>query len=132
MACIIVASGPGKGKYYPLGHRTNVVGRDEALPIQIVDRKISRKHMRIRFDKEKEQYYVDDMNSKHGVYINGKRIQKSTVLDDNDYISIGETALLFTLKDFSNRENALLHFKKIGERIQPTVSIVDDDADDGK
>ena len=71
MASIIVASGPDKGKYYPLGYRTNVVGRDEAVPIQIVDRKISRKHMQIRF--EKDRYSVLDMKSKHGVFINGMR-----------------------------------------------------------
>jgi pSer/pThr/pTyr-binding forkhead associated (FHA) protein len=54
MGSIIVISSVDKGKYYPLGKRTNVIGRDEALPIQILDQKVSRKHMQIRFDKEKD------------------------------------------------------------------------------
>ena len=31
MASMIVMTGPQKDDYYPLGRRTNVVGRDEAL-----------------------------------------------------------------------------------------------------
>lgn len=127
MASIIVVSGPNKGDYYPLGHRPNVIGRDEAVPIQIVDPNVSRKHMQIRFDEGEDQYYAIDMSSKHGMFINGVKIDNEAVLADNDYIGIGTTALLFTLKDFADRENALSHFKKVGERKHPTISIIDDD-----
>ena len=54
MASIIVVTGSNKGDYYPLGHRTTVIGRDEALPIQILDPKVSRKHMQIRYDADKK------------------------------------------------------------------------------
>ena len=121
MASIIVMTGPQEGNYYPLGHRTNVVGRDEGLPIQILDDLVSRKHMQIRFDKDKGKYYALDMKSKHGVFINGKKIDKETALVGSDEILIGQTVLLFTNKDFSDRESALSHFKKVGERKRPTV-----------
>lgn len=121
MASIIVITGDQKGDYYPLGHRTNVLGRDPALPIQILDDLVSRKHMQIHFDKDKRTYSVVDMKSKHGVLINGRKIQEETPLNDGDYITIGHTNLLFTLKDFENRESALHHFKKVDERIRPTV-----------
>ena len=58
MASIVILTGPQKGDYYPLGQRTNVVGRDEALPIQILDELVSRKHMQICFDRQQKQYYV--------------------------------------------------------------------------
>ena len=121
MASVIVISGSNEGDYYPLGHRTNVIGRDEAVPIQVLDEHVSRKHMQIRFDKDKGCYYALDMKSKHGVLINGIKIDKETLLNDGDYITIGQTTLLFTLKDFENRESALAHFKKVGERMRPTV-----------
>jgi pSer/pThr/pTyr-binding forkhead associated (FHA) protein len=121
MASIIIMSGTQKGDYYPLGHRTNVIGRDEALLIQILDEHVSRKHLQIRFDKDKGQYLALDMKSKHGVFINGRRIDTETALADNDQIYIGQTDLLFTEKDFADRESALSHFKKVGERIRPTV-----------
>ena len=121
MASIIVTSGTNKGDYYPLGHRTNVVGRDEAVPIQVLDEHVSRKHMQIRFDKDKERYYALDMKSKHGVFINGSKIDNETALADGDQIQIGQTTLLFTAEDFADRQSALAHFKKVGERIRPTV-----------
>jgi pSer/pThr/pTyr-binding forkhead associated (FHA) protein len=114
-------SGPRKGDYYPLGHRTNVIGRDEALLIQILDERISRKHMQILFDKDKGQYYAFDMKSKHGVFVNGTKITDQTPLNDGDQILIGQTTLLFLEKDFDNSESALSHFKKVGERVRPTA-----------
>ena len=121
MASIIIMSGPKKGDYYPLGQRTNVIGRDEALLIQILDEHVSRKHLQIHFDKNKKKYFALDMKSKHGVFINGGRINNETALVDGDQIYIGQTDLLFTEEDFEDRESALSHFKKVGERIRPTV-----------
>jgi pSer/pThr/pTyr-binding forkhead associated (FHA) protein len=121
MASIIVMTGAQKGHYYPLGHRTNVVGRDEGLLIQIIDEHVSRKHLQIRFDKEKGQYYALDMKSKHGVFINGSKIDNETALTDCDQIHIGRTDLLFTEKDFADGESALSYYKKVGERIRPTI-----------
>lgn len=122
MSSIIVISGTDKGKYYPLGKRTSVIGRDEALLIQILDQKVSRKHMQIRFDNEKQNYFIIDMKSKHGVFVNGAKIKEEVMLADNDYIGIGETVLMFTLKDFNNAESALSHYKKVGERKHPTIT----------
>ena len=121
MASIIVMTGAQKGNYYPLGHRTNVVGRDEGLLIQILDEHVSRKHMQILFDKDKGQYYALDMKSKHGVFINSSKINNETVLADCDQIHIGQTDLLFTEKDFADGESALSYYKQVGERIRPTM-----------
>jgi pSer/pThr/pTyr-binding forkhead associated (FHA) protein len=124
MASIIVVNGENKGDYYPLGHRTTVIGRDEAVPIQILDPKVSRKHMQIRFNTD-ENYSALDMSSKHGVLINGDKITDGVDLNDNDYITIGTTTLMFTLSDFDSRENALLHYKKVGQRNLPTITLND-------
>lgn len=123
MASIIVVSGENKGDYYPLGQRTSIIGRSETVPIQIVDPKVSRKHLKISYVKDNDQYVAVDMQSKHGAFINGNRISSEQVLSDNDYITIGQTNIMFTLKDFEDRENALLHFKKVGEKIHPTISL---------
>lgn len=120
MASIIITNGEQKGDYYPLGHRTNVIGRAENVPIQILDDLVSRKHLQIRYDKDESRYYALDMKSRHGVLINGARIKEETALVDADWIRIGQTDLLFTEKDFDDRESALSHFKKVGERSRPT------------
>jgi pSer/pThr/pTyr-binding forkhead associated (FHA) protein len=121
MASIIVTSGEQKGEYLPLGRRTNVIGRAEALPMQILDDKVSRKHLRILYDENTNEHSAEDMNSKHGVIINDRKITDITKLTEGDRIRIGQTTLIYTEKDFDDRESALSHFKKIGERQRPTM-----------
>jgi len=121
MASIIVTSGEQKGEYLPLGRRTNVIGRAEALPMQILDDMVSRKHLRIWYDENTNEHSAEDMNSKHGVIINNKKIAEITTLKEGDQIRIGQTTLLYTDKDFNDSESALSHFKKIGERQRPTM-----------
>jgi pSer/pThr/pTyr-binding forkhead associated (FHA) protein len=120
MASLIVLDGPQKDDYYPLGRRTTVIGRDEALMIQILDELVSRKHLQISYDKDKNEYRAIDMSSKHGVLINGNKISGETRLVDGDRIAIGATTLWFTVNDFPDKDSALSHYKKVGERMRPT------------
>ena len=120
MASLFIISGDQKGSYYPLGVRTNVVGRDEAVPIQVLDDSVSRKHLQIRYDKKQGRYHALDMKSRHGVFINDRKISEETVLADGDEILLGRTTLLFTERDFDDWESALSHYKKVGERRRPT------------
>ena len=84
-----------EGDYYPLGRRTNVIGRDEALFIQVLDNMVSRKHLQIRFDQNANRYFAYDMKSRNGVYVNNRKIEDETPLKDGDVILIGFTSLLF-------------------------------------
>jgi pSer/pThr/pTyr-binding forkhead associated (FHA) protein len=120
MASIIITSGDKRGEYLPLGQRTSVIGRAESLPLQILDDKVSRWHLRIRFDKAAGKYYAEDMGSKHGTFINMQRMSEETALVEGDQILVGETRLLFTEKDFDTPESALLHWKKVGEKAKTT------------
>jgi pSer/pThr/pTyr-binding forkhead associated (FHA) protein len=78
--------------------------------------------MRIRFDEAHWRYSVTDMGSKNGVLVNGAIIDRETVLADGDSITIGGTTLLFTQKDFFDRQSALNHAKKLGQHLQPTTA----------
>ena len=120
MASIIVTSGSQTGEFLPLGRRTSVIGRGEALPLQILDDLVSRKHLRIRFDETTNRFYAEDMGSTHGIFVNRHKLAAETVLSEGDEILIGNTSLLFTKEDFDDRESALMHYKKYGERSRPT------------
>jgi pSer/pThr/pTyr-binding forkhead associated (FHA) protein len=122
MASVIVTTGDQKGEYLCLGHRTNVIGRAENLPLQIRDDQISRKHLRIRFDEERGDYFAEDMGSHNGVYINHRKIDAKTRLTEGDMITIGATHLMFTQTDFDNKDSALMHYKKAGEQMRLTRS----------
>ena len=121
MASLIVTNGKREGDYYPLGHRTNVLGRDEALPIQILDNMVSRKHLQIRFDSNTNKYLAFDMKSRNGVYVNNHKIEGEVALKDGDVILVGLTSLLFTDQDFKDKKSALEHYKKAGERMRVTT-----------
>jgi pSer/pThr/pTyr-binding forkhead associated (FHA) protein len=88
--------------------------------IQILDDSVSRKHLQISYNKDRNEYHALDMSSKHGVLINGNKISSETHLRDGDKIMIGTTTLWFTVNDFSDRDSALSHYKKVGERSRPT------------
>lgn len=121
MASIIVISGEQKGEYLPLGRRINVIGRAESLPMQILDDMVSRKHLRIRYDDQTEEHIAEDMGSKHGVILNDRKLSDPLVLQEGDQIRIGQTYLLFTKKDITDRQSALEHYKKAGEGQRPTI-----------
>ena len=121
MASIVVTSGKQQGEYLPLGRRTSIIGRAENLSLQILDDLVSRKHLRIRFNENEGRYYVEDMDSSHGVFLNDLRIMSKTGLSEGDQILIGQTTLLFTDKDFDDRKSALNHYKKVGERDRRTI-----------
>ncbi len=120
MACLVVMSGGSKGECLPLGRRISVIGRAENLPLQILDDLVSRKHLRIGYDETSDGYWGEDMDSRHGVVLNGRKISQRTILVDGDEILIGDTTLLFSTKDFDDLESALSHYKKAGERGRPT------------
>lgn len=121
MASIIITTGEQKGEFLPLGKRINVIGRAEALPMQILDDMVSRKHLRIRYDENTNQHFAEDMQSKHGVFINNTKITGLTLLKEGDMIVIGQTTLMYTENDFENSESALDHYKRAGERQRPTI-----------
>ncbi len=121
MASIIIISGEQKGEFLPLGKRINVIGRAEALPMQVLDDMVSRKHLRIRFDENTNQHFAEDMQSKHGVFINNVKITSLTPLREGDLIVIGQTTLMYTEQDFDSSESALEHYKRVGERQRPTI-----------
>ena len=120
MASIIIVSGMRKGDFCRLNQRTIEIGRDESLAMQILDNKVSRRHVRIHFNANNFSYSAIDIGSKNGILVNSVKIDKEIVLEDNDYISIGNTVLMFTAKDFFDRNSVLEHVKKLGEVNRPT------------
>lgn len=120
MANIMIASGRQCGDRFPLGRRTNVIGRAESLPIQILDDRVSRKHLQIRFDPATGCHLAFDMGSKNGVFINGVKTTGETRLRDRDSIRVGETLLLFAEKDGDDSTAMWHRFKKPGECLRPT------------
>ena len=72
-----------------------VIGRKEGVDIRIADKKISEEHAAIGyFDGI---FFILDLKSKNGTYVNGKRIIER-VLKDCDEIVVGHTKITFTVE----------------------------------
>lgn len=78
------------------------IGRAEDADIYIPAPSASRQHARLFFLHEEE--IIEDLNSTNGILVNGVRVARC-VLQDNDVIKIGDATLLFsrTVKPASSR-----------------------------
>lgn len=72
-----------------------VVGRNKKCDIVINEQFISSEHLRIWF--ENDEWYLEDLGSRNGTYVNEQRIRKVVLLDPEDVISIGGLNFVFEL-----------------------------------
>lgn len=73
----------------------NVIGRDSAAVVWIDDASVSRRHARITLDDKGAT--IEDLGSKNGTFVRGRRIEKPARLGDRDAIKIGPARLVFRL-----------------------------------
>ena len=71
------------------------IGRNVKNDIQIDNLSVSKQHARIV--KHQGKYYVEDMKSTNGTYLNEKKITRQKITD-NDVITIGKHTLLAILE----------------------------------
>ncbi len=69
------------------------VGRDPSNDLVIEHRLVSRRHA--RFEKDDVGFYVHDLDSTNGTFVNGQRIQGAHLLRNNDDVWIGDTVIVF-------------------------------------
>lgn len=76
-----------------LGVGENLFGRDEEALVWIDAAAVSRRHARISIDASGA--VLEDLGSKNGTYLHGKRIQSPTRLESGDRIAIGPASMIF-------------------------------------
>ena len=82
----------GKDAQFPLKSGMKM-GRSAACDVALGDASVSRLHARMV--AQEGQWWVEDLNSRNGVQINGARIVERQVVKDGDLIQIGKVALMF-------------------------------------
>ena len=81
-----------KDGIFELGERAVVIGRSTECDIQLGVQNVSRKHARVF--AHNEEYLIEDLGSTNGVFVNGIKVVKC-VLRNNDQIDIGGVKLVF-------------------------------------
>src|SRR4028119_200102 len=69
------------------------IGRDSTNDIVIEHRLASRRHA--RFEKDDVGFYIRDLESTNGTFVNGQRIQGAHLLRNNDEVWVGDTVIVF-------------------------------------
>ena len=88
-ACLvhIYPTGATMGRRYPLSSHPLVLGRGEDCDIRLADHSVSRKHARI--EPGTDGYFVSDNHSTNGTFVNDKQLDGPCLLDDGDYLRVG-------------------------------------------
>ncbi|MEO5666892.1 MAG: FHA domain-containing protein [Bdellovibrionota bacterium] len=104
---LVADSGLNVGSVYPLSETRQVIGRrlDAAIPID--DGKASRDHALVDF--RNGFFYLVDLGSTNGTYVNGRRVQHATRLSLGDHLRIGNSVFKVELVRKAN-EGAAKHW----------------------
>jgi pSer/pThr/pTyr-binding forkhead associated (FHA) protein len=91
MPQVFIMNGPEKGRSIPFEASTVSLGRGTENTIQVRDKSISRKHLRIEMRGEK--CFITDMGSKNGTFIDGIRMKPETEYEVQEGmpIAVGKT-----------------------------------------
>ena len=87
-------SGPIEGRTFQIGSKELLIGRNEQCGIPLPESVVSKQHARII--RSEGTPYVEDLDSKTGVFVNGKRVRRSP-LKPGDTIKIGSSQFLIHL-----------------------------------
>ncbi len=77
----------------PEGNAAYHIGADRGNDLVVDDKSVSQQHVQI--ERRGAQYFVRDLKSAFGTFINGLKINAATEIRDGDTIGIGEHLLLF-------------------------------------
>lgn len=70
------------------------LGRAVGNDVVLVDDRVSRRHATIHVQGERE-FWLVDLGSRNGTYLNGRRVSQPTRLRDGDRVQVGPFALTF-------------------------------------
>lgn len=80
---------------YVLVEDEQVIGRDESNAVALGDGSVSSRHARIT--RGDDGFYLEDLGSRNGTFLNGEKVTDRRLLSDNDVIRLGKVVLTFNV-----------------------------------
>lgn len=96
MLRLVMRRGPTPGNFYELTGETIMIGRGSKNDIVIQDNDVSREHCRLT--KHGESYYLHDLGSSNGTFVNGMRVITQMPVQPGSLIELGDQITLFVEK----------------------------------
>ena len=130
MSKLRIRNGPMAGRERTIEDQALTIGRDAEAGIQILDRSASRFHAEVF--PVGGMYFVRDLRSKNGTFINNDRLEDEELLREGDVIKIGTTELVFeagiALNDDESSER--IAYQDDGDLLSNTLEFRIDDLTD--
>ena len=104
-ACLVNLHPPGPdiGRRIPLANNEYIVGRDTDAGFVVSRSSVSRQHARLFRDAD-GNWWVEDLNSTNGTFVNEVRVTRSEQLNDSDQVRFGDA--IYKFLSGSNIESA--------------------------
>src|SRR3954453_9672803 len=93
MAVLAFLKGANQGSTMDLQGEKIILGRNADCGVVLNVPAVSREHAVIR--KIQGKFYIEDMKSRNGTFVNNKEVTTRTLLKDNDRIKICDNLLAF-------------------------------------
>jgi hypothetical protein len=87
MASLRIVNGPDTGKRFPLDGDSTVIGRLPGSGVHLDSLAISRQHARVV--RREGQFFVEDLGSSNGTFLNGQKVTRPAPLADRDLVQVG-------------------------------------------
>lgn len=75
------------------------IGRDPACEIQLSDDTVSNQHARLWY--RNKQWWIEDLLSTNGTFLNDERVETPTILINEDEIRVGKVLLIVEIQPLS-------------------------------
>jgi pSer/pThr/pTyr-binding forkhead associated (FHA) protein len=92
---LVIEDGEGRRSVRPFTREELSVGRQEGNTLQLPERTVSRRHALLR--RVDGHVLVEDLGSRYGVWVNGRRARGPTPVHPGDRLQIGDYALFLEL-----------------------------------
>jgi pSer/pThr/pTyr-binding forkhead associated (FHA) protein len=91
-AFLFVERGPGAGQLLEVKQGNVVIGRASVADLRLQHPSISRRHAQVR--RVGEQFYVKDLGSQNGTFVNKERINGEVAIKPGDTLALGNALVL--------------------------------------
>jgi len=95
LARLLMKNGPMAGRAYRFHQDVTTIGRTTGNDLVIPGLTVSRRHARLWFANGR--WYLEDLQSANGTFVNNVRIYQAVALNDGDMISFGDEAVIFNV-----------------------------------
>ena len=86
MSKLYILNGPESGQCFELKEGSTYIGRSPDNDIQIMDKTVSRKHLKIL--KKESKYYITDLKSRNGTFFRGNYLAPGLELEIKEGVPV--------------------------------------------